>query len=295
MPSSQGHVVADDGARLFFQRAGRGDPVLLVLNGFYLFEDFSYLAESRTVIGLDLRNRGRSELLVDAARLSRGVQQDADDIEAVRRHFAIEAMDILAHSYAGSIPILYALRHPSRVRRIIQLGPMPPDPTTQYPAHLRNQDDALQEFVAGLAELRERRQDLSPVDYCREFWALLRPIYVFDRTDAAKIQHWEGCDLATERGFMRYWTEYLLPSIERLVFTEEEVTPVTTPVLVIHGTKDRSSAYGGGRDWALRLPNARLLTVEDAAHAPWVEAPGEVLGPVRRFLDGEWPAALPRP
>jgi len=39
------------------------------------------------------------------------------------------------------------------------------------------------------------------------------------------------------------------------------VSGVTTPVLVVHGTKDRSGPYGGGRDWAAMLPNARLVTV----------------------------------
>ncbi len=289
MSSTHGHVVAEDGARLFFQRAGAGDPALLVLNGFYLFDDFSYLAGDRTVVGLDLRNRGRSEWIQDAARLSRGVQQDVDDIEAARRHFGIEAFDLLAHSYAGLVPILYARQHPSRVRRIVQIGPMPPDGSTRYPANLTNEDGALEEFVAAAGELQQRRQSLSPEEFCREFWTLLRPLYVFERRDAARIRHWEGCDLATELDFMRYWSGSLLPSIERLAFTEEELSGVTMPVLVIHGTKDRSSAYGGGRDWALRLPDARLLTVEDAAHAPWIEAPGKVLGPLRQFLDGAWP------
>jgi pimeloyl-ACP methyl ester carboxylesterase len=48
------------------------------------------------------------------------------------------------------------------------------------------------------------------------------------------------------------------------------------PVLVVHGTKDRSAPYGGGRDWAAMLPNARLVTVTNAGHVPWIEKPGEV-------------------
>jgi pimeloyl-ACP methyl ester carboxylesterase len=61
------------------------------------------------------------------------------------------------------------------------------------------------------------------------------------------------------------------------------------PVLIIHGTKDRNAPYGGGRDWARAFPNARLLTVENAAHVPWVEAPELVFGSIKAFLDGRWP------
>jgi pimeloyl-ACP methyl ester carboxylesterase len=60
-------------------------------------------------------------------------------------------------------------------------------------------------------------------------------------------------------------------------------------VLVIHGRKDRSAAYGGGRDWALRLPHARLVTVDRAAHVPWIEEPALVFDAIETFLDGRWP------
>jgi pimeloyl-ACP methyl ester carboxylesterase len=61
------------------------------------------------------------------------------------------------------------------------------------------------------------------------------------------------------------------------------------PVLIVHGTKDRSTPYGGGREWALTLPNARLLSVENTAHAPWIEAPDKVLDSIELFLNGNWP------
>ncbi|HEY7284743.1 MAG TPA: hypothetical protein VH497_04815, partial [Vicinamibacterales bacterium] len=51
------------------------------------------------------------------------------------------------------------------------------------------------------------------------------------------------------------------------------------------------SPYGGGLDWAASLGNARLLTVENAAHAPWIEAPDLVFGAIRTFLDGSWPTS----
>ena len=84
-----------------------------------------------------------------------------------------------------------------------------------------------------------------------------------------------------------YATEYLLPSIRLL--TARDVSGVTMPVLVVHGTKDRSGPYGGGRDWAAMLPNARLVTVENAGHMPWIEKPREVFDALQTFLDGAWP------
>ncbi len=33
------------------------------------------------------------------------------------------------------------------------------------------------------------------------------------------------------------------------------------------------------------LPHARLVTIENAAHAPWIEAPDVVFGAIESFLD----------
>ena len=39
----------------------------------------------------------------------------------------------------------------------------------------------------------------------------------------------------------------------------------------------------------MQLPNARLVTLDNVAHAPWIEAPEKVLPAVDAFLNGEWP------
>jgi pimeloyl-ACP methyl ester carboxylesterase len=88
---------------------------------------------------------------------------------------------------------------------------------------------------------------------------------------------------------LKYWTESIFPSIQRLHLAPEDLAEVKTPVLTIHGTRDRSAPYGGGRDWALMLPNARLVTIENAARAPWIEARETAFGSIETFLDGAWP------
>jgi pimeloyl-ACP methyl ester carboxylesterase len=119
---------------------------------------------------------------------------------------------------------------------------------------------------------------------------LLRSIYVINPDHADKI-HWDRCDLPTELNFMAYWTQHLLPSIQRWTPTAADLKRVALPVLVVHGTKDRSAPYGGGREWALTLPEARLLAIDNTAHAPWLEAPERVFTPIKTFLDGVWPDA----
>jgi hypothetical protein len=42
------------------------------------------------------------------------------------------------------------------------------------------------------------------------------------------------------------------------------------------------------------VANARLVTIENAAHVPWIEAPEKVFGSIKTFIDGTWPEVAHR-
>jgi pimeloyl-ACP methyl ester carboxylesterase len=151
----------------------------------------------------------------------------------------------------------------------------------------------LTDVLTRLGQLQQERESHDPQEFCRRFWAVLKPLYVANPADAGKIT-WDRCDLPNEVNFMKPWLEHVLPSIQKTRLTAETMSPATMPVLIVHGTRDRSAPYGGARDWARMLPNARLLTVENVAHAPWIESPEAVFSALETFLDGGWPEAAER-
>jgi proline iminopeptidase len=283
MEPRDGFITTESGLRLFFQTVGSGPKKILFPNGIYLVDDFSRIANGRTLIFYDVRNRGRSDAIADQSQLVRGIHQDVDDLDAVRRHFRIDRADLIGHSYMGLMVILYAMKHGPSVGRIVQIGPM-------QPKHLPDPaaDSTLRECFGKIGELQKERGSLDPVAFCRKFWSILRVIYVTNPADADKIS-WDRCDLPNERNFMTYWMGSLMPSIQQLELSADALAAVTSPVLTVHGTRDRSAPYSGGRDWALTLPNARLVAVEDGGHAPWIENPDLVFGSINAFLDGAWP------
>ena len=128
---AEGYVKTDDGLRLWFQTVGSGPQVVVLPNGFHLLEDFSCLAPGRTLVFYDVRNRGRSDTVSDPALLERGIHNDVDDLDAVRRHFGLDRFALIGHSYMGLMVVLYAMKYPARVDRIVQIGAM--GPTTGSP------------------------------------------------------------------------------------------------------------------------------------------------------------------
>src|SRR5262245_22328128 len=197
MTQTAAYVRMTDGLRLFYDKAGDGPRVLVVLNGYYLLDDFKYLANDRTVVFLDLRNRGRSDYLTDGSKLTRGVHQDVDDLETVRQHLGVNSIDLLTHSYPGTVAFLYLQKYPASVDRIVAIGAMQPNLSKQYPPDLQNNDATLQNFFSSARELEKERSSLEPKQFCKRFWSILLPIYVADPALAESLR-WDRCDLETE-------------------------------------------------------------------------------------------------
>jgi pimeloyl-ACP methyl ester carboxylesterase len=289
MQPDEGYLKSDDGVRLFCRRVGAGAETVIVPNGMYFLDAFKQLGAGRSLVFFDVRNRGRSDTVSDPSKIARGILNDVDDLEAVRRQLGIERVALLGHSYMGLLVVLYAMKHPDRVTRVVQIGPSEPRHGKPYPAHLTANDGVVQQVFTKLAELQKEPAAREPEEQCRKFWSVLGAIYVTNVADAARIIDWGRCDLPNERNFMKYWMGSVMPSIKALDLTGDDFAKVTSPVLTIHGTKDRSAPYGGGREWALLLPNARLVTVEGGGHAPWIESPKEVFSAIETFLAGAWP------
>ncbi len=285
----EGYLTTEDRVRLYFQKFGSGPKAVIIPNAVHMFESFKQLAANRTIIFFDLRNRGRSEAVSAASKLAAGIHNDVEDLESVRRHFQIDEADLIGHSYVGLLVILYALKYPDHVHRIVQIGPAQPNAATQYPAHLTGADATLADFFSKLSQPRSATPPADPADGCRKFWELVQVLMVADAADAGKV-NWAPCDCPNEVNFMKYWTENLMPSIQALRIAEE-IAKVKAPVVTIHGRRDRQAPYGGGREWAMTLPDARLVTVDNAAHVPWIEAPERVYGAIEAFLNGAWPEA----
>jgi pimeloyl-ACP methyl ester carboxylesterase len=188
--------------------------------------------------------------------------------------------------------MLYALEHPDRVSRIVQLGPVPLRWDTEYPATLTDTTTPRPDSVA-LAALRalQRSSNADQRRLCEAQWAVDRYGLVGDPAHVDRLGP-SRCDMPNE--WPQHFRQHLdaqFPTVQALTHTWDEFRSVQSPVLTIHGTRDRNAPFGGGREWAARLPNARLIVVRDGAHQSFAEYPELVWPAVREFLLGQWPAA----
>lgn len=286
-----GYVKTSDGVQLFYQKVGDGSQVVVIPAGLFVFDDFKHLADGRTLIFYDMRNRGRSDRVEDGDRIT--IQADVQDMEAIRQHFSAERFSTIGYSYLGLMVMLYAMEHPERVERIVQVGAVPLKFGTTYPDHLTMEGQpppVPEEMLAELRKLREARYDVDhPKEFCEKEWEALRYWLVGDPANVHKVEI-DVCRYPNEWpvNFQRHLEHHFVGSVQKLEVPREKVAQVKVPVLTIHGTRDRNAPYGGAREWALLLPNARLVTVKGGAHHVWADDPS-VLDAIDAFLSGHWP------
>ncbi len=285
----EGIIEMEDGAEIYFSRYGNGPQNVIIPAALYLEGDLKELAgPRRSLVFYDMRNRGQSGYVADTTHLT--IYDDVKDLEAIRKHFGFDQFSVFGYSYLGLMIMLYALDHPDRLERAIQIGPVPLKYGTSYPERFNVRDTipvidsvAYEKLVA---LFREGYHEEHPEEFCERLWEVRKYSLVGNPGNAHKLAN--VCAMSNEWlvNFRRHLHHHF-GSVQKLDLTWEEMEQIQMPVLTFHGTRDRNAPYGSGREWAYHLPNARLITVEGAAHSLWVEE--NILEPVNIFLDGEWP------
>jgi proline iminopeptidase len=256
----------------------------------FLFEPLVKLASNdRTLIFYDVRNRGSSTAVAEGDQIS--IQHDVEDVETVRTHFGVQRFTLVGFSYAGLMVAMYAMEHPERIERLIQLGPVPLKYPTKYANEFMPDDADSVPDPAEMAKLRNlRKQGLEqsePKEYCEREWTVQRFQLVGDPTHVDRLGK-GPCGMPNEWPInLERHFKYHFASVQRLAIDPERIATIKQPVLIIHGTKDRNAYYGAGREWSMMLPHGLLLTVKGAAHCAWADAPEVVIPAIDGFLRGK--------
>jgi proline iminopeptidase len=289
--TTEGWLTTPDSARLYYRVIGRGDDTIIAIHGGpgvdleSIAGDFAPLGQHHVVIFYDQRGTGRSTLPADTTRLT--ARQQIDDLDAVRRHFGVQRVTLVAHSYGPLLAATYALAHPEVVRRMVFFGPVPPrrgDLWTRFGQTIATRLDSAQRGALTDATRRLADPAADARQACRDYWAIaLRPrLAEPDRT--LSLLRSDLC--ASDPAGIRYG----LTVTNRVVMASygdwdlrDQLRALETPTLVVHG-EDDAIPMDMVEEWVTALPHGRLMAVPRAAHFAYAERPEMVWPVVQRFL-----------
>src|SRR5215211_3107010 len=118
----QGSSIRAQGARMWIEREGTGEPVVIAGGGpgkghAHYHPWFSALAERFEVVYFDYLGTGRSDRLANRGDYS--IRRYADQIEAVRLCLGVQRIAVIGVSFGGMPALDYPQRHPGAVKRLV--------------------------------------------------------------------------------------------------------------------------------------------------------------------------------
>ena len=287
-----------NGAKLWYETEGDGEPLLLVPGGpgdshspYHPF--FSRLADHNRVIYFDAFGVGKS----DRARSPKEYtfERDVEDLEGMRRALGLRQVNIVGHSFGGMVAQAYALKYPQFVKRLILMD-------TFYSSKMwqANNDNANREIRNQYPEIWRELQELRAEgsrSSAQDHQALYDqvPMGLFYFYDASKAKG-VVFDPGNEELYYRIAggdADFRIGGdIARLDF-RGNLHKLTMPILILAGRFDRISMPRYAIEYKKYAPHACFVFMEQSGHFPFVEEPDKTSALLRAFLSGS-PAGYAR-
>jgi 3-oxoadipate enol-lactonase len=258
-----------NGARLYYEVYGQGEPLLLIMglgaNHLAWSAQVPVYAREFRVIVFDNRGTGQSDFPqgVDCT-----IPLMADDATALLDFLGVDSAHVYGVSMGGMIAQEMALRHPEKVRSLI-LGATSPGGSRAVAPDAQ----ALRALVEqGLVVDRGVSPALLEV--------LFSPAYLAAHGSELMETFQSMADYPTtsqEAYAAQFRASAAHDAYDRL-------PDIAVPTLVLHGTDDPLLPVGNGRILAERIPGAKLVLFEGARHGYFIEKQAEADAAVLDFL-----------
>ena len=277
-----------NGVKLFFDVEGKQyvpdgpvmkkKPVCMVLHGgpggnhYHYLPGFSPLSEDMQLIYVDHRGCGLSGPC-DVTTCT--MEQNADDVEALRQYLGLDKVIICGHSYGGMVAQAYALKYPESMCGLILSSTSPSDRFSEtLPVEMEKR--ATDEMKEQLAIMWDKG-DLTEED-CKRYMKTLNPLYHYHYNK-------KECDEGVERSLwspevFRYGNTKVLPGFDYV----PDLPKVGIHTLVIAGKEDFITPPVHSEEIANALPDAELVILEEAAHETYEDQPEAYYAAVRKYL-----------
>lgn len=259
-------VASINGQSIYYEDTGRTAAAVLAFSHGILMDREMFAPQVEAFrsryrcVAWDERGHGRTA----GERLEPFSYYDsADDLAALLRHLAIDKAVLVGMSQGGFLSLRCALTHPDLVRALVLID-------TQAGTDTPEANKAILEKVC-----RWQNGGLSP-DIADETERLV--LGVGWPGAASWRSKWAGMSSTN-----------LAQCFQTLVNRDDildRMSTITVPALVIHGSADQAITLDKAELLASEMPNAKLVVIEDAAHAPNLTHANAVNAAIRTFLDG---------
>jgi proline iminopeptidase len=274
-----------DNAKLFCRVMGDGAPLIVIHGGpgcsqNYLLPTMAKLAEHHQVVFYDQRGSGNSMGPVDENTIT--LNSFIDDIEAVRQAFHYEKISILGHSWGGHLAMLYAIRYPEHVDRLILVGSAAAT-SSDFAQFMQEWERRLSSHMEELKHISQPAAFLSgDPELNAEFIKIIFRTYAFNSHDVNRLNLISS---ATANVNGRKTNSLLNEGyLARFFDLTEGLCNLKCPTLISHGDSDPIPVQTAQHTHA-SIQGSKLVILKECGHFPYVEKPEQFFAEIQAFFE----------
>jgi proline iminopeptidase len=285
LPQHEGFVDAH-GVLIYYLEIGQGDPLVILHGGpgashDYFLPHLLPLARTHRLIFIDERGSGRSQRLQDVSRYT--VEEDVEDVEAVRVALHLGKISLLGHSCGGVLAQAYALKYQQNLSHLIlnstfastkeMNAVLAHEKAQMPPAKLARLNELEQAGLFGKGEPWERGR--YPAEYESLAWGTgyfpflygARPDANYDPATGNAPTNWE-----LYRAMWGEHGEFVIDGNLKSVEYVERLPTIKVPTLIVVGDHDECDP-SLSKEMQEKIAGSKLAILPNSGHMNFVDQP----------------------
>jgi proline iminopeptidase len=280
---------------LFVRDVGPEDaPVLLVVHGgpggnHLSLRPLESLAPQYRVVLYDQRGTGASERLGGPKAMARmTLEENVEDLEAIRQKLGRERISIVGHSFGGALAIFYATKYPQHVDKLVVYSGGPENAALAEAKRKAHQEKMTEEerndLRVGIQALQAAAERNAPEEELDALFLEVAEVMFPSMYCKRPVDRGE-----TDYGRAGFWAGQAINAYQERFSPEamaEKLKQLDRPVLLTWGRCEPSP-----KERLLylldHLPNAQLVIFEDSGHNAMEEEPEQFFATLTAFLAGQ--------
>lgn len=272
-------TVKVNGLKIWYKVSGKGPVCIFPTPGWgpssdMYFNSLKELEDTFTMIYIDTRGSGRSE----KPELEKYTTENfISDIDGVRKDIGVEKVWLMGHSKGGALVLQYAYNYKDHAKGLILLdasmGVNMPNEKRQKIV-ISKQNEPWFQKASGYFS----REPKDEEDWKTGIQAVT-PMFFYSTEGFEKSKEIIKTSSLSYHAFQgqKYWWDCETKMLPKL-------KDIQVPTLIVVGQGDFICGLYTSEYAHRKIPNSKLLVIEEAGHFPWMEQPKEFFTGLKEFL-----------
>ena len=287
-----GKYVKVNGANLWVEETGKGDPLFLISGGpggaHPGLHSFDELMDECKLVYIDNFGRGKSDTAKDVKEYS--IARDVEDIEGIRVALGYDKINVLGHSYGSVVAQLYAIKYGAHVKHLIIA-----DGFFSGKMWQENDDNSNHEIAENYPEKWEKLMAMRKkgmISNTPEFHDLYNEVpygflYAYNPDNFIHSHYGSYPNSFNDKLYFQLVGkdgDFTVGNDIAKFDVTNQLKDLKMPILIVAGRYDRVSVPKWAVQYKKYCPQGQFVMFEKSGHNPMVEEPKKEFKIIREFL-----------